>query len=246
MNVRISLLALALGVAGCSSIRTHRIETEPSGAELYVNDTPIGNAPMDYGFDFEDESAKYTVVAKQEGYVDNFAKVSTILLDGLEERPILIKIDEDESYTNTIPSEAANEWFQIETDPQLDQSQAWQILVDAVTKYYSELGNLEQEAGYTGSLVNQLPAPAVNLGQAATGTGLQLQYVNLAIPALSAIMMTAALTFPRGMVGITDASATRRPSTPRTFSSPSTTASSSTPILHVPAGWWAVAGVARM
>lgn len=149
MNARSTLLlSLTLCVAGCSSIRTHRIESEPAGAELFVDGTPIGNAPMDYGFDFDDESAKYNVVARQEGYVDNFMNVTTILLDSLEERPILIKIDEDESYTNTLPSEAANEWFQIETDPQLDQSQAWQILVDAVTKYYPELGNLEQEAGY--------------------------------------------------------------------------------------------------
>lgn len=141
-------LTLVLGIAGCSSIRMHRIESVPVGAEIYVDEKPVGNAPLDYGFDFADDAKRYDVVARQEGYVDNFVKVSSILLDGLGERPILIKIDEDESYTNTVPSEAANEWFQIETDAQLDQTQAWQILVDAVTKFYPELGNLEQEAGY--------------------------------------------------------------------------------------------------
>ena len=41
--------------------------------------------------------------------------------------------------------------------------------------------------------------------------------------AFSAIMIVAALVLPRVMVGITDASATRRPSTPWTRSSGSTT-----------------------
>jgi hypothetical protein len=38
------------------------------------------------------------------------------------------------------------------------------------------------------------------------------------------------------IAGITEASMTRRPSTPRTFSEGSTTESSSTPIAHVPTG----------
>lgn len=148
MSSRLIALATLAVLAGCSSIRVHKITTEPSGAELFVDGKPVGKSPLDYGFDFAREDAKYTVVAKREGYVENFAKVSSLLLDGLGERPINIKIDEDEAWTNTVPSEVANEWFQVEANPQLDQTQAWQIMVDTVTKYYSELGNLEQEAGY--------------------------------------------------------------------------------------------------
>ncbi len=53
-------------------------------------------------------------------------------------------------------------------------------------------------------------------------------------------MIVGALVLPRLMRGMTEASATRRPSTPRTFSSGSTTASSCVPIAQVPTGWYSV------
>src|SRR5262249_42539512 len=55
--------------------------------------------------------------------------------------------------------------------------------------------------------------------------------------AFSATIITAALMWPPGISGMTEAPATRRPSTPLTRSSGSTTASSPEPILQVPAGW---------
>ena len=51
--------------------------------------------------------------------------------------------------------------------------------------------------------------------------------------AFSATMIVGALVLPRGIVGMTEASTTRRPSRPRTRSSSSTT----DPIAHVPTGW---------
>jgi hypothetical protein len=54
--------------------------------------------------------------------------------------------------------------------------------------------------------------------------------------AFSPISTLGAWVWPRMIVGITDASATRSPSTPRTRSSGSTTLASSLPIRHVPTG----------
>ena len=50
-------------------------------------------------------------------------------------------------------------------------------------------------------------------------------------------MIEGALVLPRGTIGITDASATRSPSMPRTRSSGSTTDCSPLPIAQVPTGW---------
>jgi len=65
--------------------------------------------------------------------------------------------------------------------------------------------------------------------------------------------MVGAFVLPRGSVGMTDASTTRSPSTPRTLSSGSTTLAcllascfESPPMAQVPAGWYVVTTDARM
>ena len=55
--------------------------------------------------------------------------------------------------------------------------------------------------------------------------------------AFSPIMMIGPLVLADIKVGMIDPSATRKPSMPRTYSSGSTTAISSMPILQVPTGW---------
>lgn len=55
--------------------------------------------------------------------------------------------------------------------------------------------------------------------------------------AFSAIMMVGALVLPPIKRGITEASTTRRPATPRSRNSASTTAPSSAPMRQVPTGW---------
>ncbi len=55
--------------------------------------------------------------------------------------------------------------------------------------------------------------------------------------AFSPIMIDGALVLPPIRVGMIEASTTRRPAMPRTLSSGSTTAPSSTPMRQVPTGW---------
>ena len=55
--------------------------------------------------------------------------------------------------------------------------------------------------------------------------------------ARSPMIMAAVFVLAETIDGITDASATRSPRTPRTRSDGSTTASGPTPMRHVPTGW---------
>lgn len=157
-------LALTFGVllltTGCSTIRPVEIRTVPPGATVVIDDLEKGTSPYTHEFDFKDPDAIFKVVIKKQGYLSRRKPVSALYLDAMLERYqdkglaedgkefIVIKIDEDESWTRTTPSDAANVWVNLTANPQMDQSQVWEILVDTVTKYYSELTNLDNKAGY--------------------------------------------------------------------------------------------------
>ncbi|MCA8924998.1 MAG: hypothetical protein KDD82_24525 [Planctomycetes bacterium] len=154
-------LALALTLlCGCNTVRQVEIRTVPEdGAEITVDDKPIGVSPVLYGFDFSDPEARYKVSAVKEGYVRTTKLVYQLTIDAFAERNgavegkefIEVKLSEDEVWTNTVPSDAANVWVELEVSSDMDEDQVWDVLIDTLTRYYPELDNQDNQAGYIAS-----------------------------------------------------------------------------------------------
>jgi len=124
----LALLPTVVLLAACNTVRQVEIRTEPSDAAIRVDGEEIGKSPVTYGFDFADPDAMYTVTAEKEGYVTRKKRISQLRLDvaadsreaeGEPEGPeyVVLEIDEDEAWTKTTPSEAANAWVEIEVLP---------------------------------------------------------------------------------------------------------------------------------
>jgi hypothetical protein len=155
MRVHASCLTaafLAFLGSGCSTVRNVSIETKPEGCDVYVDGVNIGKSPLVHPFDFPDKNARYKISAKLDGYVEDYVDLSKIYLDARHRGDTLtIEVKEDETWTGTTPSPAANNWVQVEVNPRLDQSQAWQRLVDTLTQYYPSLPSQEPQSGYIAS-----------------------------------------------------------------------------------------------
>ncbi len=148
-------LLLSTLFAGCANVRSVEIQTNPTGAEIAVDGTAIGLSPVIYEFDFAKADRVYRLRATREGYVDGEKKVSLLHLDlalekggNVAKEIITVTIEEDEAWTQTATSSLANQWIEIEVNPELDKAQVWELMTDIVTEYYSELTNQDSEAGY--------------------------------------------------------------------------------------------------
>lgn len=148
-------LLLSTLFAGCANVRSVEIQTDPAGAEIAVDGTAIGVTPVVFGFDFANSEKVYKLTATKEGFVEGEKKVSQLHLDLAIERGgnaakeiVSVVIEEDEAWTQTAPSLLANQWVEIEVNPELDKAQVWELMTDIVTEYYSELTNQDSEAGY--------------------------------------------------------------------------------------------------
>lgn len=159
MKRALALLPTVVLLAACNTVRQVEIRTEPSDAAIRVDGEEIGKSPVTYGFDFADPDAMYTVTAEKEGYVTRKKRISQLRLDvaadsreaeGEPEGPeyVVLEIDEDEAWTKTTPSEAANAWVEIEVNPALDETQVWELLVDTVTEHYELAPARDPESGY--------------------------------------------------------------------------------------------------
>ncbi len=155
MNALAKCRTALLGVlvlAGCSTVRNVSIDSKPQGCDIYVDGTNIGKTPLTHPFDFPNKTVRYRVSARMDGYVEDFVELSKIYLDARNRGDTLtIEVKEDETWTGTVPSEMANNWVQVEVNPRLDQPQAWQRLVDTLTKYYPSLQTQDPTGGYISS-----------------------------------------------------------------------------------------------
>jgi hypothetical protein len=143
---------LALAGSGCSTVRKVAIDSKPQGCDIFVDDQNIGKTPLTHDFDFPNKTVRYRVTAKMDGYVEDYVELSRIYLDARNRgNTLMIEVKEDETWTGTVPSPLANTWVQVEVNPRLDQAQAWQRLVDTLTKYYPSLPTQEPQGGYIAS-----------------------------------------------------------------------------------------------
>ena len=89
----------------------------------------------------------------------------------------------------------------------------------------------------TNGPVNRAQPAAADAGGCPVADSLAAQRESKLAAAFSAIIMVGALVLPPMSLGMTEASITRKPSTPRTLNSQSTTDVGSLPMRHDPTGW---------
>lgn len=150
-SLHLLVAATAALLGGCSTVRNVPIETMPPGATILVDGSEIGTSPLTHGFDLPNETKTYRVSTRLEGYVESFVNLNLIYLEARgEQNGLKLKLDLDEAYQGTTPSELANEWVEIPANPLLEEADAWNRLVHTVTTGFDyKLGSgTEQKSGY--------------------------------------------------------------------------------------------------
>jgi hypothetical protein len=160
-NLFLFLCPLAILAAGCSS-DNKAIITDPPGADVTINDTPIGQTPLKFDFDF-DKRMKYEVSVTKDGYL---SAAQTIYSDTAMAHAGQLRYDlpKDPSWQETTESQAANTWLKIQISPQFTQESMWQRLVDSITTRYANIEQMDQASGYIRSvpIVKTYKTPAGN------------------------------------------------------------------------------------
>jgi hypothetical protein len=149
MNV-LAMVALAFGgLIGCAATEL-QVRSQPPGANVTVDGVAVGQTPTKAKFDFGKKSF-YEVTVSKTGFIP----VSQIVASGSEvvrRGYLAIDLAQDQAYTQTTISDAANNWRRIQINATFTKEAAWQRMVDSVTTRYSNLEQLDQASGYLRSV----------------------------------------------------------------------------------------------
>jgi hypothetical protein len=140
---------MAFAGAGCATQPT-TVTTDPSGAFIAVNGVGAGSAPMNYTFDFSKQPV-YEVKASKTGYFDSDITLKSDGV-GVTNGVLNLALPRDEAYDQTTTTDATNRWLKVEVAGKMDQSDAWQKIVDSVTGRYSSIEQMDASSGYLRSV----------------------------------------------------------------------------------------------
>ena len=135
--------AAVLCAFGCASPQK-TIMSEPPGASVTVNDEPAGLTPLKYDFDFG-KRIKYDVVVRKDGFIPGEQVVysDTVLA---QQAVLQFQLKHDPSWEDTTESEIANQWLDIQINPQI-APEVWRRLIETVATRY-RVQTMDQTAGY--------------------------------------------------------------------------------------------------
>jgi hypothetical protein len=147
-------LCFILLVTGCATqvpTPDTQIRTSPEKVALTLDGEPLGMSPVAYKFDFSTQP-QYTLTAKKNGYFTETTEITPTSVAG-EPSQILVELLASPMWQATFVSPATNKWLRLIVNPEADESDIWQRMVDATTKRFPELDEFDYNSGYIKSAI---------------------------------------------------------------------------------------------
>ena len=162
MSLLHPLIILVLFLSGCFTIpppTETTIQSSPAKATISIDQTTLGEAPVQYLFDFASQ-AEYTLTAQAIGHFDQQISI-TQNTPGITEGQITVALEASKAWAATTTSAATNDWLQIRVNPEFTSEHVWRRMVDSATARYLELEQLNFESGYLRSIyvAKKFPSP---------------------------------------------------------------------------------------
>lgn len=157
-NYFIGLLVMMVFFTGCAPIpKQVTITSVPPGADITVNDTYQGKAPVQITIEQKRSDVdsymalvekQYVITAQKQGYFLEEQKVRSSTLVDYTDKPLTIRLSSSPIWEGTTDAVLPNQWHYILVNQYLEPAKTWQRLVDTVTKRYVGIAQLDPESGY--------------------------------------------------------------------------------------------------